>query len=100
MPNGESWQVTGEMTARAWAANRARRAAREGEADPQAIFQQEYDRTRLSDDTLLLERATQLYWIDVEGEATHMRQPEKLLPPSNQWAYERERFLEDKRIVA
>lgn len=99
MPDGSIWQVSSDMIARAWAANRARRAARDGEGDLEAIFQQEYDRT-MEDDTLLLERAAQLYWIDVEGEATQVRQPGKPTSPGHQWAHERGWFLGEKRIVS
>lgn len=56
MPDGSIWQVPDDMIARAWAANLARRAAREGEGDPQALFQQEYDRTMQVDDSLLISR--------------------------------------------
>jgi hypothetical protein len=99
MPDGSIWQVSGEMIARAWAANLARRAAREGDADAQALFRQEYDRTLLGGDTLLLERAAQLYWFDVEGEATQVRQAGKPPAHDHQWAYEREWLLGEKRIV-
>jgi hypothetical protein len=99
MPDGSIWQVSDDMIARAWAANLARRAAREEDADPQALFQQEYDRTMQGDDTLLLERAAQLYWFDVEGEATQVRQAGTPHAHDHQWAYEREWLLGDKRIV-
>jgi hypothetical protein len=99
MPDGSVWQVSDDMIARAWAANLARRAAREGDADPQALFQQEYDRTMQVDDTLLLERAAQLYWFDIEGETTQVRQPGKPHSHDHQWAYEHEWFLGNKRIV-
>ncbi len=99
MPNGSIWHVPGEMIARAWAANHAHRAAREGEGDPQAIFWREYDSTLQVGDALLLERAIQLYWFDVEGEATQVRQPGKPPAHDHQWVYEREWFLGEKRIV-
>jgi hypothetical protein len=97
MPNREKWHVSDDMIARAWAANLARRMAREGNADPQAIFEQEYDRTLLSDDSLLIERATDLNWLDVEAEAIQVSASPG--EPLDQWAYEQAWFRGQKQVV-
>jgi len=99
MADGSIWQVSDDMIARAWAANLARRAAREGNADPRAIFRQEYDKVMFGENTRLLERAAQLYWFDIEGEATQVHHPWKPPAHDHQWAYEREWFLGEKRII-